>query len=1108
MMFNLPCKTCSLILILLLSGACGKPESDNTQRLSGEDLVRHNRAVGLMGQYQYDAALAELAALVGNYPDNSDLRIDWSIATLNRQQQGDEAKALAELEDVLKKSANNLRAHYISGLLKLNAGELAQATPHFEQVVTADPGDAYASYYLALSLAQQGLYQAALARYERTIDLDPYLLSAYYGAFQTLRKLGNDERAREMLGQYEKMATNPRSRQAEYKYTRMGPKAEIRALNYGEPEIAAFPSGPLFQGPTALLENLQPDSSQQRPNLTTADINSDGYLDLLIAGSNPGSATPNSILLGKADGGFVLAEDHFLTHIPGINAALWADIDNDGLVDLYLCRNGANQHWRQTEHGRWEDISHEITANGNWNTRDGALFDADHDGDLDIFLINADGPNELLNNNLNGTFRALAAEQGLQGRGPGSQSVILADLDRDRDTDIVVINAQGGHEVYLNELLWNYRQAPGFDDFKSSPATAAVAQDRDADGIPELYTLSADGQVRMWQPDAQKVWQATVFKQDRDGRPAADPRMAMLDINGDGSTELLRSIDTGWSVSQIQNGQLTQISTADQTDLLNWIPVNHQVSAGPAIVGITQSGQLFHWPPGQGRHEFAGLQFSGMDAEEHSMRSNASGIGTYAAIRVTDRWTVIHAFRQSSGPGQSLQPYSVGLGGAARADFIMLEWSDGVYQTELNVAAGELHRISETQRQLASCPVLFAWDGQTYRFVSDILGVGGLGFAIGRGEYSVPRPRENFQLPEGLLKPRHGSFRFSFSEPMEETAYLDQARLSAYDLPPGWQLVLDERMAILGPQASGKPVFFRTERLPSRAVNDRQQDVTAYILEADHQAAPAGELDPRFIGLLKQEHSLILEFDEPLDKNVGEPTLVIDGWIEYPYSQTMFAAWQAGVPYQAPSLDIPGKNGQWRTLLEQFGYPAGMPRRMSVPLGKLPDGVTRLRLRTNQEIYWDRIAIVYAETPPRMEHHNFPLESAGLRANGFPLRTTGEQRLPHYDYDRSPPFWDTRHMAGFYTEFGDATDLVEARDDAVAIIGPGEEVNIAFRDDAGQVREGWTRIYVFESFGWAKDMDMYTLDGSTVGPLPTSGKDGVKRDQLHGKYNTRYRSGN
>ena len=451
--------------------------------------------------------------------------------------------------------------------------------------------------------------------------------------------------------------------------------------------------------------SFSPIPLQQRPNLTTADINNDGVLDLFIAGSHPGSASPNSILWGTADGGFIPAEDHPLTPVPGINAALWGDIDNDLLPDLYLCRNGANQHWRQTAHGGWEEISSEITANGNWNTRDGALFDADHDGDLDIFLVNADGPNELLNNNLNGTFRALAAEQGLEGRGAGSRSVILADLDRDRDTDIVVINAQGEHEVYLNELLWNYRQAPGFDDFKSSPAAAAVAQDRDADGIPELYTLSADGQVRQWQPDAHEGMAGNIiftgWRQPAGSRSAV---MAMLDINGDGSTELLRSTGTGWRVSQIQNDQLAQISAADRTGLLGWIPVNHQVSAGPAIVGLAQSGQLLYWPPGQGRHEFVGLQFSGKEAEEHSMRSNASGIGTHAAIRVTDRWSVIQAFRQSSGPGQSLQPYTLGLGGAAEADFIMLEWSDGVYQTELNVTLVE--NYTALPKPNASWPVV------------------------------------------------------------------------------------------------------------------------------------------------------------------------------------------------------------------------------------------------------------------------------------------------------------------------------------------------------------------------------------------------------------------
>ena len=103
--------------------------------------------------------------------------------------------------------------------------------------------------------------------------------------------------------------------------------------------------------------------------------------------------------------------------------------------------------------------------------------------------------------------------------------------------------------------------------------------------------------------------------------------------------------------------------------------------------------------------------------------------------------------RVQSGGGQSLQPMAVGLGGAARADLVSLVWSDGILQSELNLDAGRLHVIEETQRQLSSCPVLFAFDGTTTRFVTDILGVGGIGFFEQPGVYSAPFPREHVLLP-------------------------------------------------------------------------------------------------------------------------------------------------------------------------------------------------------------------------------------------------------------------------------------------------------------------------------------------------------------------------
>lgn len=1082
----------SILPLLLLAAGCGQPTSEP---LAPEELALHNRAVGLMGQFNYAEALAGFSDLLQRHPDHPDLRVDLAIATLNRQLEGDEETALGILARVLQRMPGHLRALYTSALLELNGGRAERAEVLFRRVVEADAGDAYAIYYLALSLAQQGRHQEALPRYRQAIELDPHLRSAYYGAFQILRRLLRADEAREMLDWYQKLATDPRARQAEFKYTRMGPKAEVAALKASPGKPAPRrPRGALFGDLESLP--LPGDRPGERANLSAADIDGDGRTDLYLAG--------RAVLLGVEGGGFRPQPDHPLAAVADVNTALWGDIDNDGLLDVYLCRRGPNQLWRQEAPGVWREITSEVIGNGAADTVDGALFDADHDGDLDLFLVNADAPNELLNNNRDGSFRPLARELGIAGRGSG-RSLLVTDLDRDRDADLLVLNARPPHEVWLNDLMWSYRPAPGFDGLRAARLTAALARDRDADGQPELYTLNGAGGVSRWQADGRGQWRETPLPGTTAAAGGSTAALALLDVDGDGAGELIRSSADGWDLYRIGEQGLRRLTSADHPGLGAWIPFIADVARGPAIVGLDAEGLSF-WPPGPGRHPFIGLALSGREEEGEAMRSNASGIGAHLALRTGGRWTVLESYRQYSGPGQGLQPLAVGLAGAGQADFVAIRWSDGVLQSELALETGRLHAITETQRQLSSCPVLFAWDGERYRFVSDLLGVGGIGFAIGRGEYAEPRPWENFQLPQGLPQPRQGRYALKLTEPMEEAAYLDAARLTLYDLPPGWRLVLDERMSILGPEPSGRPRFYRTEMLPARAAAGRG-DVTAEVTRADLKAAPVGALDQRFIGRLEREHRLLLEFPRPLGAAAGEPMLVVDGWVEYPYSQTLFAAWQAGADYRAPSLDYQGADGSWHTLLERFGYPAGMPRRMSVPLDGLPPGVTRLRLRTNQEIYWDRIAVAYAETPPRLERRSLPLLAARVQAVGFPLRSTGGQRRPHYDYDRRLPLWDTRHQAGFYTEFGPAEALVAEVDDALAIFGPGEEIHLEFAAPDSPPPAGWSRTLVFESNGWAKDMDLYTRGGAALAPLPSLGAVSERRERLHARFNTRYRSG-
>ena len=98
-------------------------------------------------------------------------------------------------------------------------------------------------------------------------------------------------------------------------------------------------------------------------------------------------------------------------------------------------------------------------------------------------------------------------------------------------------------------------------------------------------------------------------------------------------------------------------------------------------------------------------------------------------------------------------------------------------------------------------------------------------------------------------------------------------------------------------------------------------------------------------------------------------------------------------------------------------------------------------------------------------------------------------------------------MTGNYTAFGRVSELVYETDNALAIFGPGEEIELAFDAIAGEPPVDWSRRFVFETHGWCKDMDLYTRDGETVGPLPTASAVTLQRDRLHHSYNTRYESG-
>ncbi len=1083
-------------------GGCAQQTRDSQTE---QEVLDNNRGVALMGRFEYQAAIDVFSELVEQNPEWQAARVNLAIALKNRQGEGDGDLALSQLGTVLEAEPANVLANYNSGVLNLYVGKVEPAAEYFTKALAVDSSDAYAHYYLGQCQLRLGDPEAALKSYQKAVELDPYLRSAYYSAAQVLRRLGKSEEANQQLKMFQRMENNPAARLAEFKYTRMGPKSIAQVVGETNPEFATIvPEGELFAAPTVLaaLDDLAGSASA-----SSVDIDHDGAQDIYVWDQRGNTR----LLKGNATGEYQALANAPFQDIENVTAVAWGDLDHNGLVDAYLCRDGVNQLWFQRELGEWEqDGADTGSADGNKNCSDAAMVDADHDGDLDILVTNIDAANDLLNNNRDGTFKSLSPNLAGNSDQQATQFFLATDLDADNDVDLIFIRASDAHTVLINDRLWSYQTSKQFQEFESSDVQALVAVDIDADAQMELVGWAEDGSLLLWQQQGNGVWQPEKIYQSV-LKAKQQRNISAQDVSGNGQAELLLRTDQGFEVVALSaTGAAEQLHLEEAVNL-QLMPMVSSLN-GASLIAIQAQGEgveISEWPAGEGRFAFVTMSFTGKHDAAETMRSNMSGIGTQVGVRFGSRWARANTHKNSSLRGYNLQPLAIGLNGQDAADFVEIEWSDGVYQTELDVPVKNSVTIAEEQRQLGSCPVLFAWNGEKFDFVTDILGVGAQGFLVEPGTIMPPRPWEYVPFGPGMLKPADGRFKFKLTEPMEENSYIDSMHLTAYDVPQGWDLIVDERMATGAPEVTGEVFFYQTSLSPAAALNSKGLDVLGEVKNQDQVAMPLDDIDARYIGLLEDVETLELQFEQALDHNDGMPILAAESWVELPYSQTHFAAWQAGKTFRSVSLEAKSAQGEWQMVYPEFGIPAGMPRTMALPLQDLPAGTTGLRLSWNRQIYWDRIRVVFADTPPeKIITRELSPKLATVAKSGFSKRVNHPQRRPEYLYQQRTPFGDVKYPTGMYTNIGEMTELIDAADDALAIIGPGEEIHVEFDAPENPAPE-MQRWYVLETKGWAKDKDMYTATGSFVEPLPRAHPDAdpALRMELHQQYNTRFQSG-
>ena len=178
-------------------------------------------------------------------------------------------------------------------------------------------------------------------------------------------------------------------------------------LNQGD---GTFREDALPRG-AALNELGQPEAGM---GIAVADPDGDGDLDLFLTHL---SGETNTFYRNDGGGFFVDATDEL--RLGGVSqpytgfGASWFDYDGDGVLDLFIANGKVtpgdtaafdyrepNQLLRGLSSGRYEDVSDRAGAALQLLevSRGAAFGDLDNDGDMDILVVNNDGPVRLLRN--------------------------------------------------------------------------------------------------------------------------------------------------------------------------------------------------------------------------------------------------------------------------------------------------------------------------------------------------------------------------------------------------------------------------------------------------------------------------------------------------------------------------------------------------------------------------------------------------------------------------------------------------------------------------------------------------------------------------------------
>ncbi|HWA87449.1 MAG TPA: FG-GAP-like repeat-containing protein [Opitutus sp.] len=765
----------------------------------------------------------------------------------------------------------------------------------------------------------------------------------------------------------------------------------------------------------------------------------------------------------------------------GPDSICTADFRGEGLLDVALVGGSGLKIWTQDRAGHFTaftpnaDVRSAFAqpAHGVWP------IDFDADGDLDLLVARDGAAPQLFRNNGDGTFTALATFASF----PEIREACWGDFDDDGNGDLAFLDNAG-----RVELSWNHRAGAFTAPEVLSPAPAAALACGDVTGRGDLglVVLENSGVVRGFDFDRlKKSWSNRELAR-WSGAPdlaAAGHRrvhLAIADLDNNGAADLVASAGSTTAIWLNQGrGQfvkltrapslfVTSIADLDGDGLLDLVGISDHGAA----VAHTHGSKGYHWQSIQARARAAA-----------DGRINSFGIGGRVEIR--------------AGPLLAMAPITApsthfGLGENPQVGVARIVWPNGVAQVEFSLQPDQ--QVTATQRLKGSCPWVFARNDHGFQFVKDFIWRSPLGMRINSQDTAgVDQTEDWILVPGRSLAVDHGAYELRITAELWETHFFDHVALKVVDHPASVATFVDERFVPAHPPKLA--VIATTPPQPFAAAQDQSgRDVRPALAASDGDCVADFPLG-RYQGIAADHW---IEFQLPAAAPADAPLVVIgEGWI-YPTDSSLNVAISQGdapKPHGLTLEDFDPSRG-WRAASDDLGFPAGKNKTVVIPIPResLAAGRRRFRLRTNLEIYWDRLGWAVATPDARVKIMPAETLAADLRARGFSQLSPPERRKPdmpdHYArLTGTGPRW--QDLEGFYTRYGDISELLRQTDDRYVIMNAGDEIVLRFAAPPSPPA-GWTRDFVLVGDGWVKDGDFNTANSRTVQPLPFHGMHGYR----------------